>query len=190
VTKFAQANANLVWDLSYIEKFQARGARFSLGGAGFLGSEDTSTEFIRVSGSGEGYLPLNDRQQLALRALVDIMRGNEAGDIPFMYLSEIGGTEVLRSYNTDRFRDRDRLALTAEWRYEVWRDLHERSRIEGFVFWDEATVARTLGSIEEFRTSLGFGARFIFGYRVRAITFLAFGAEGARFTFSFTTVEF
>lgn len=190
VTKFAQATANVVWDLSYIEEFQPRGARFALGGAGFLGGEDTSTEFFRLSGSGEGYLPLNDRQQLALRAMVDVMRGNEAGDIPFMYLSAIGGTEVLRSYNTDRFRDRDRLAFTAEWRYEVWRDLHERSRIEGFVFWDEATVARTLSSIEEFRTSLGFGARFVFGYRVRAVTFLAFGAEGARFTFSFSTVEF
>ena len=118
------------------------------------------------------------------------MRGSEAGDIPFMYLSAIGGTHVLRSYNTERFRDRDRLALTAEWRYEIWRDLHERSRIEGFVFWDEATVARTLSSIDEFRSSIGFGSRFVFGHSVRAITFLAFGADGARFTFSFSTVQF
>ena len=189
-TRFAQATANLVWDLSHVEKFQPRGVRFMLGASGFLGSEDTSTEFWRLSGGAEGYVPLNDRQELALRGLVDVMRGNESGDIPFMYLSSIGGTEVLRSYNTSRFRDRDRLALTAEWRYEVWRDLHERSRIEGFVFWDEATVAEMLSSIEEFRTSAGFGARFIFGYRVRAVTFLAFGAEGARFTFSFSTVEF
>ena len=190
VTKFAQANARLLWDLSYVQKFQPRGVRFGISGAGFLGSEETSTEFWRLSGQGEGYIPINDRQQLAFRALVDIMRGNEAGHIPFMYLSSVGGTDVLRSYNSSRFRDRDRLALTAEWRYEVWRDLHERSRIEGFVFWDEATVARTLSDIEEMRSSLGFGARFIFGFRVRAVTFLAFGAEGARFTFSFTTVEF
>lgn len=189
-TKFAQADGAVVLDLSYIEKFQPRGARFVLEGAGYLGSEETSTEFWRLSWQGEGYIPVNDRQQLALRGLVDIMRGNEAGDIPFMYLSAIGGTDVLRSYNTQRFRDRDRLALTAEWRYEIWRDLHERSRIEAFLFWDEATVARTLSSIEEFRTSLGLGTRFVFGYRVRAVTFLAFGAEGARFTFSFTTLEF
>lgn len=190
VTKFAQANANLVFDFSYMKKFQPRGVRFGIGGAGFVGSEDTPTQFWRFSGLGEGYVPINDRQQLALRALVDMMRGNDAGHIPFMYLSSIGGTYVLRSYNTDRFRDRDRVALTAEWRYEVWRDLHERSRIEGFVFWDEATVARNLDDIEEFRSSVGLGARFIFGFRVRAVTFLAFGAEGARFTFSFTTVQF
>jgi hypothetical protein len=190
VTRFARSSADLVVDLTHVDGFQQRGARFGLGAAGYIGYAGTSTEFWRGSARAEGYLSLNDRQQLALRGLVDIMRGNEAGDIPFMYLSSIGGTDILRSYNTNRFRDRDRLALTGEWRYEIWRDLHERSRVEAFVFWDEATVARKLDQIEEFRTSAGLGMRFVFGVRVRAVTFLAFGAEGARFTFSFATVEF
>ncbi len=190
VTNFWQVNGEAVLNLTHLHKLQTRGFRASGGGAAFFGSSGTSTDFWRLFGELNGYLPVNDRQQLALRGVVEINRGNEAGDIPFMYLATLGGTDILRSYNTDRFRDRDRLALTAEWRYEIWRDLHERGRVEGFVFWDEGTVARTLSSIDEFRTSAGVGMRFLFNYRLRAITFLAFGAEGARFTFTFSPLAF
>lgn len=75
------------------------------------------------------------------------------------------------SYLRDRVHGRvggtlrtpDMASLSAEWRYEIWRELHDRMRLEGFVFGDEGAVARRLDEVasSDWRPSFGAGLRLV-----------------------------
>jgi hypothetical protein len=171
-------------DFTYIESLQPRGVRF-IGEAFFYGGTGaTDSDFLRLQGEVQGYVPFNPRQAFALRALMETNPGWGRG-VPFYYLAELGGSEDLRGFSTARFRDRDRLTWTVEWRYEAWRELQERSRAEWFVFWDSGTVTPSLGEISRFRNDWGFGLRFATQSGPGTHFFFAWGDEGFRFGFRF-----
>jgi outer membrane protein assembly factor BamA len=69
-----------------------------------------------------------------------------------------------------------------EWRYEIWRELQERSRVETFLFLDEGAVADELSrvSLPDFRSSFGVGFRVVSGQGLSSVVYVAFGAEGVR----------
>jgi hypothetical protein len=166
--------------------FQARGIFFQVGSSLFLGTDGTDSDFLRINGDMFGYVPVNLRQQFAIRGLVEINRGWGEG-VPFTHLAQLGDEQGSRAYSEGRFRGRDMLAVMTEWRYEVWRELHERGRVESFLFLDTGTVDRQLRDmrLRKLRWSGGFGFRVVWAGQVRWLFYLGFGRDGARFDANF-----
>jgi outer membrane protein assembly factor BamA len=69
------------------------------------------------------YIPLSKQRfhLLALRAEVVNNFGNDP--VPFYLQPTLGGSQTLRGFHEYRFYDNDALALTAEYRYRIWRYL-------------------------------------------------------------------
>lgn len=149
------------------------------------GVRDTDVDFDDLRFSARVELPLSSHHLLSLRARSrDLM--NVDGQVPFTYLPFLGGG-TLRSYDAGRFRGRSLAAASAEFRWELVRDLRERGRVEALLFADHGAVGPTLDELSGARTSWGFGftARWLRG--LEATAFVAWGDEGARIAGSVST---
>jgi hypothetical protein len=93
--------------------------------AGHLGATTGLTgdlsDFIRYGGEVQRYFDLyRGTRVLALRVLVEaVAGGNGGGKISFIDLPRLGGSEILRGYPTDRFRDRAITVATAEYTWDL-----------------------------------------------------------------------
>ena len=175
-------------DLTHISGFQRRGFLLGGGVSLFRGVGGTDSDFHRFNGDFHGYLPLNSRQSLALRGLVEINRLDDGEGIPFFDLSRLGGSRNgPRSFSTGRFTDRDGLSLMTEWRYQIWEEVEKRSAVEGFVLFDAGAVQENLSDISfsDLHASYGFGMRLLSQKGLAALSYLAFSDEGAQFVLKF-----
>jgi outer membrane protein assembly factor BamA len=85
----------------------------------------------------------------------------ENKEIPFYLLSELGSDETIRGFSRGRFRDKDALLASAEYRYPIWED-HPNS-LDAFIFIDAGQVADFM--LEDFKkdnTQFGYGLGFRF----------------------------
>ena len=179
-TRYVRLDGGATLDLTKRREFQDTGAWFRVQGAVYRGVSDTDSDFHAISGIAQGYLPINHRQQFALRALTRITRADGGEGIPFFHLSTLGGTRSALGYSTSRFTDNDMLSLVAEWRYEVWRDIHDIARTEFFLYFGEGAVNRRLLDIsgEDWQASFGVGTRMVMKQRLLGVAFLGFSDEG------------
>lgn len=170
------------FDFTRRTEFQDRGVRLLARATRYEGVDGTESAFHKIRLEGHGLAPLNARQLLALRARTDLTRGG-TGEIPFYHLAALGGEETAIGFPDTRFRDRDMVSLTAEWRYEIWRDIHNNRRVETFLYFGEGAVGRRLGDIasEDWRTSYGVGARFARRADLLGMMYLGFSDESVRF---------
>jgi hypothetical protein len=186
-TKYFVFNLTSSFDRTHNRaNFQARGIFLQVGSSLYLGTDGTDSDFLRIAGDMFGYVPINIRQQFAIRGLIEINRGWGEG-VPFTHLSMLGDEHGSRAYEEGRFRGRDMLAVMTEWRYEIWRELQERGRVESFLFLDTGTVdgqLRDMG-LKKLRWSSGFGFRVVWSGQVRWLVYLGFGRDGARFDANF-----
>jgi outer membrane protein assembly factor BamA len=85
------------------------------------------------------------------------------GDAPFQLLSLLGGSYRMRGFYLGRYRDRDMLTAQIEYRVPVWR------RFGAVGFAGAGDVAHDVRGfrIDRLKTSVGFGARFMFDTRER-----------------------
>lgn len=88
---------------------------------------------------------------LSLRGLVEGVSG-EVEEVPFIHLPALGGDELLRGYPTDRFRDRALTMASAEYLWDLNRNL------ASFLFVDAGRVQRSLTDPELHRLRVGYGA--------------------------------
>jgi hypothetical protein len=169
-------------DLTRRRGFQDRGIRLLARATSYDGVNATTSEFRKIRLEAQGLAPLNPRQILALRGRTELTRGM-AGEVPFYHLAELGGEESAIGYPDTRFRDDDMVSLTAEWRYEIWRDIHNSMRVESFLHFGEGAVGRRLGEIapEDWRASYGFGFRVARSESLLGLVFLGFSEESVRF---------
>lgn len=169
-------------DLTRRTGFQERGIRLRARATGYNGVNATKSDFHRIRLEAHGLAPLNGRQLLALRGRTDLTRGG-AGEVPFYHLAELGGEETAIGYPDTRFRDRDMVSLIAEWRYEIWRDIHNTMRVESFLYFGEGAVGPRLSAIapEDWRASYGFGFRVARSEALLGLAFLGFSEESVRF---------
>ena len=122
------------------------------------------------------YLPMSERDVLALRAFVR----STSGDAPFFLLSTFGGSTDLRGYPSGRYRDRMMYALQGEYRWQV----NEDWILTGFAGVGE--VASDFGEIgKNFLPAGGIGVRYVLSkkHRVSLSADLAARKDGAEFYF-------
>jgi hypothetical protein len=120
-------------------------------------NNDASTDFQRYDFTVAQYIPvLRGNQVIALRALASITDVNGNEEIPFYLLPKLGGGEELRGFRSQRFRDRDRLLMTAEYRWTPSKFL------DMAIFYEAGKVASRTPDLDfnNLHHCWGFGARF------------------------------
>jgi outer membrane protein assembly factor BamA len=77
-----------------------------------------SYSFRRVDGEVQQFVPvLRESWIIALRALVSSTDATAGQDVPYFLMPDLGGSHTLRGYSAWRFRDRNRLLFTGEYRW-------------------------------------------------------------------------
>lgn len=120
--------------------------------------QDLSTfDFRLYELDAQYYLPwLQKYRVLALRANVVISDADAGQEVPFYYMPTLGGGEKLRGFREFRFRDRNSVLLTAEYRWEAWWPL------EMALFVDAGKVVPDRDDIDFEDLEVGYGIGFRF----------------------------
>lgn len=132
-------------------------------------------DFRQYELDAQHYIPwLNRFRVLALRANVVISDADSGKDVPFFHMPTLGGGERLRGFREFRFRDRNSLLLTAEYRWEAWWAL------EMALFAEVGKVAAERKDLDFHNLEASYGVGFRF-HSTKATSFrldLAFTREG------------
>ncbi|HUR34986.1 MAG TPA: BamA/TamA family outer membrane protein [Vicinamibacterales bacterium] len=110
--------------------------------------------FQRADGEVQRFVPLvGDNQVIALRATASATLAGRGETVPFFLLPELGGHHALRGYSSWRFRDRDRVLLSGEYRWAAG------PLVDMSLFADAGAVAARLDDLsrQTLRTSYGIG---------------------------------
>jgi len=110
--------------------------------------------FRRVDAEIDRFIPLlRENWVIALRAAASATSTAAGHDVPNFLLPALGGSHTLRGYSTWRFRDRDRLAFTGEYRWTAG------PFVDMALFFDAGQVAPALRDFDlrDFKTSHGIG---------------------------------
>ena len=84
------------------------------------------------------YLPLWYGRVLVLRLGWEVTTRFGGSEVPYYYLSEIGNRNTVRGFDRGRFRDKDMLLMSAEYRWPIWR------MIDATLFFDTGEVANDM----------------------------------------------
>lgn len=182
--RWARFGATVELDRTSFGEYQERGFKLSATPELFRGIDGTGSDFHRLRGEAHAFLPITIRQQLTFRAFAESNRADDGPAVPFYHLAALGSTDGLRGYSSERFRDRDAVALMSEYRYEIWRD--EPAAADMFLFLDQGTVARSLSDVslfDDLEKNYGIGIRFVKNEEFLGEAYLAFGGDGTRFSF-------
>ncbi len=136
------------------------------------------------------HLPWSKGRVLALRAAFETKSEMEDKEIPFYLLSELGSDETIRGFSRDRFRDKDAILASAEYRYPIWED-HPNS-LDAFVFIDAGQVSDYIfDNFKKDNTRLGYGLGFRFynDEKDDLMAKLSFGFSKERFRVVFALDE-
>jgi len=172
----------LKYDTSDSQIHPTRGFRFILQddwAAGFMGSQDAA--FNRLTVDFRKYQRVfGEKDVFAIRALAQYVNGDE---IPLFDHASLGGGNFLtamRGYPLNRFLDKGKFLVNAEYRFPViW-------RLGGNVFCDTGTVWPSLGEIDfgSLAFDAGLGLRFYMPDFVARVD-VAWSEEGMGFYFNF-----
>jgi hypothetical protein len=143
---------------------------------------DSAFGFQMAEYEGIAHLPiLRETWVLSFRARVQTAFDKDNQQTPFFMLPALGGGSSLRGYSSWRFRDKNSLLLTAEWRIMVNRYL------DMAFFYDAGKVAARTSDLDfdGLKDDYGFGLRFHGPYATPLRVELAHSRESSiRFIFS------
>jgi outer membrane protein assembly factor BamA len=132
------------------------GSFFSAELSNYLQRNDGHSSFRRLDAEAQHFIPLlRENWVIALRALASSTTTGAANEVPFYLLPDLGH-ETLRGYPSWRFRDRNRLLLSGEYRWTAG------SFVDMALFIDAGQVARRLEdfSAQAFTKTYGISMSF------------------------------
>jgi Omp85 superfamily domain len=113
--------------------------------------------FRRLDAEVDQFIPLlHANWVLALRAMASLTDTDAGEAVPYFMLPELGGARMLRGYPIWRFRGRDRLLLTAEYRWMAGQFVD----MALFVDAGKVTATRSELALRGLKHSVGIGVRF------------------------------
>jgi hypothetical protein len=151
------------------------GGRYGVRFASYQPQDSSAFDFRRLEIDLQHYVPIPNRYRtLAFRASAVFTDSSAGNEVPFYYLPTLGGAQALRGFREFRFRDRDSVIVSAEYRWEAW------WMLDGAFFVDVGEVAPsrrdfTLSNVE---TSYGVGFRLHSNKAFVSRLDLAFSREG------------
>ena len=112
------------------------------------------SSFRRVDVEADQFVPLlRENWVIALRAAASTTDAPSGNDVPFYLMPDLGGSHSLRGYAPFRFRDRNRLLFSGEYRWTAG------PFVDMALFVDAGTVAHSLSGLDlhDLKTSHGIG---------------------------------
>jgi outer membrane protein assembly factor BamA len=180
---FLHADVSVAVDTQDVPGYPTSGGRYQLSFASFHDQDFAQYSFRRLDADAAQYIPLFHKSWvLALRGRAVLSQSAAGQDVPFYLLPTLGGSSTLRGFADYRFRDRNLLLFSAEYRWPLFRAL------DGALFYDAGTVAPTAQglSLRHAQTDYGVGVRLHTTKRTLLRVDVARGAEGIRTIFTFT----
>jgi hypothetical protein len=158
----------------------ASGGRYQVSLASYRDQDFDRYSFRRTTIDLQQFVPMfYGYRVFAVRALAVLSDTAIGQEVPFYLSPTYGGLNVGRGYPTFRFRDRNLVALQAEYRYQI------NKLVSGAIFADSGQVAPRVGAIawSRFKTTYGTGIRFGASGGAALRFDLAFGGDGPTFIF-------
>ncbi len=141
--------------------------------------------FRRTDAAAQQIIPIlhgNWVIDLSLRASLTSTGADE--EVPFFLMPSLGGGSTLRGYSNYRFRGRNSLLFTGEYRW------YAQEFVEMAVFYDAGTVAARRQDLDfnGMKSDVGIGIRFHGPTATFIRAEVARGSEGVRFILSFSPI--
>jgi hypothetical protein len=134
--------------------YTRRGGLYRAEVSDYRQSSGSGREFQRADVEVQQFVPLfNESTVIALRGTATATFANAGQDVPYALMPSLGGHNALRGYSSWRFRDRDRLLMTAEYRWMAG------PLVDMALFVDAGQVASAVDefSARDLRASYGLG---------------------------------
>ncbi len=159
------------------------GSLYSASVTSYYDRKPAQFSFTEYQAEAQHYISFfNKRRVVALRARVSATESAVGQEVPFYMQPHLGGSNDLRGFADDRFRDHNSAVFNAEYRWELM------SALDMAVFGDAGQVANTLSDfrLDKFKTSYGVGLRVNTAHSVFLRADLAFSRqEGRRLSLNF-----
>jgi AAA family ATP:ADP antiporter len=134
--------------------YTRRGGLYRIELSDYRQVNDGTLGFRRVDVHLQQFVPLmRENWVIALRALGSATSTASGNEVPYFLMPDLGGSSTLRGYSTWRFRDRNRMLLTGEWRWTAG------SFVDMALFVDAGTVAPRVSQLDwhDVKRSYGLG---------------------------------
>lgn len=136
-----------------------KGGMFGLVLAHFDDRGGDRFRFHRLAVETRQYIPLwSDYRRLAFRFLTSFDSPTSGSQVPFYLMESLGGTTSIRGFHEYRFRDRNLLLMSAEYRWEA------AEFLQMVLFYDTGKVFSRLGDFDFTGLEKGFGG----GVRIKS----------------------
>src|SRR5262249_397280 len=115
---YARTHAFVEVDSRTSPDYSRSGGLYRLEFSDYRQTNSGANSFRRIHAQPQRFVPiLRENWVIALRALASTT-DNAAGDsVPFSFMPALGGSHALRGYSYWRFRDRNRLLFSGEYRW-------------------------------------------------------------------------
>jgi outer membrane protein assembly factor BamA len=146
-------------------------------------SASGGNSFRRVDLELDQFVPvLRENWVIALRAAASSTDTAAGQDVPYFLMPDLGGNRTVRGYPTWRFRDRNRLILTGEYRWTA------SPFVDMALFMDAGKVASRVRELDlnDMKKSYGIGMTLHTANRTLTRIELARTTDGMGISFSFS----
>jgi len=140
--------------------------------------------FWKSSADIARYLHLFYDRTFVFRIATEVTRTDGNRQIPFYYLSELGRTETIRGFSRGRFRDKDMVLGSLEYRFPLMKRSEKQLGLDAVYFIDAGQVSQNIFdnfSIKDFH--VGFGGGICLFSRNGRILQMLLGKSKDRFRF-------
>ena len=115
---YARSRVSAAFDTRTSPGYTRRGGLYRVDGSSYHQTNGSGHSFIRFDAEAQQFIPLvRENQVIALRALASTTGTGNGHEVPYFLMPSLGGSHTLRGYSAGRFRDRNRLLLTGEYRW-------------------------------------------------------------------------
>ena len=109
---------NAQFDSRTAPDYSRRGSFYKIEWAAFRQVNTGTLGFRRVDAEVQHFVPLmHENWVLAFRALASTTDVGAGREVPYFMVPELGGSTLLRGFSSSRFRDRNRMLLSGEYRW-------------------------------------------------------------------------
>lgn len=174
-TDFLRLSGGISYDYRDNPLLPRNGGFYRVRYSDFQDQDLDALNFRQLQVDLEQYVPLPHKYRvLALRASAGLSDTDAGQEVPFYYQPTLGGGERLRGFREFRFRDRNSVLLSAEYRWQAWWAL------DMALFVDAGKVAfeRSDLDLSGLEASYGVGFRFHSNRAFAGRLDLSFSREG------------
>jgi ATP:ADP antiporter, AAA family len=139
---YARTSAFVEVDSRTSQKYSRRGSLYRLEFSDYRQTNSGASSFHRLDAEVQHFVPiLRENWVIALRALATTTDAADGNDVPYFLLPSLGGSHMLRGYSAWRFRDRNRMLFSGEYRWSAG------PLIDMALFMDAGKVAPRAGDL-------------------------------------------